>query len=370
MEAFFESLAKQLPMLEKLKSIPQDPEYHGEGDVFIHTSLVCNELIKTEEWNNISDREKNTLLFAAALHDIGKLTCTKRLDGKITSPNHAVKGAQQFRRLWLKYYGSKVFPEDLTQRNEIAWLIRWHGLPQLFLEKENVEVALRRAAKTVSLRQLALLSEADFKGRKSRERSKHLETIQYFREYAKELGCYETSSEFPNLYTELKYLRGELDWYGDCLYEPEGFSVILMMGLPLSGKDTYIKQHLSDVPVISLDDIRQEFSIGPTQDNSKVITEGLNRAKEFLRKRESFVWNATNLTRRIREKLYRLFEAYGAKVTVLNIEAPFSELLIRNQKRDRKLPEAVLEKMLGILEYPDPWEAYHTITIWNFQQEK
>ena len=48
-----------------------------------------------------------------------------------------------------------------------------------------------------------------------------------------------------------------------------------MMGLPLSGKDTYIKQHFSDMPIISLDDIRQEFSISPTQDNSKVITEGL-----------------------------------------------------------------------------------------------
>ena len=33
------------------------------------------------------------------------------------------------------------------------------------------------------------------------------------------------------------------------------------------------------MPIISLDDIRQEFSISPTQDNSKVITEGLNRAK-------------------------------------------------------------------------------------------
>ena len=363
MENFFWSLAKQLPMLEKLKSIPQDPEYHGEGDVFTHTSLVCNELIQTEEWNKIADKERNTLLFAAALHDIGKLTCTKRLDGRITSPNHAVKGSQQFRRLWLRYYGSGIFPEDLTQRDEIAWLIRWHGLPQLFLEKENTEVALRRAAKTVSLRHLALLSEADFKGRKSSERSKHLETIQYFREYAKELGCYETSSEFPNCYTELKYLRGELAWYGDCLYEPESFLVILMMGLPLSGKDTYIKQHFSDMPIISLDDIRQEFSISPTQDNGKVITEGLNRAKEFLRKKESFVWNATNITFDIRTRIEGLCEKYGARVILIYLEAPYEELLKRNEIRERKVPAVVIENMMHKMDMPEPIECYQVLKM-------
>lgn len=365
-ESFFQSLAKQIPMLSQLKKVPQDPQYHGEGNVFIHTSLVCDALTREEEWLKMSKDDRDILLFSAAFHDIGKLTCTKSFDGKIGSPNHAVKGAEQFRRLWLRYYGSGIFPEDLTQRDQIAWLIRWHGLPPLFLEKEKIELAVRKAARTVSLRFLALLSEADLKGRKSKECSKQLETIQYFREYAKELGCYEVSPNFPNDYTKLKYLRGELDWYGECLYEPKGFSVVLMMGLPLSGKDTYIRQYVPNLPVISLDDIRQELSIEPGKDSNRVVAQALERAKQYLRKKEAFVWNATNLTKRIRGKLCRMFEQYGANVTILNIEAPYQELLIRNQKRERKIPDRVLEKMLQILEYPEPWESYHVATVWNF----
>ncbi len=36
-----------------------------------------------------------------------------------------------------------------------------------------------------------------------------------------------------------------------------------MCGLPLAGKDTYIKENFKEIEVISLDDIREEFNISP-----------------------------------------------------------------------------------------------------------
>lgn len=364
-KGFFEQVAGNFPELRELAAVEQDAEFHGEGDVYTHTKLVCEALYKLKGWKDCTFQEQELLLYAAAFHDIGKRTCTRSLDGKIHSPHHAVKGAEQFRRLWLRCCDSGILPGHPEQKEQIAWLIRWHGLPQLFLDKENVELAIRRAAKTVSLRLLALLAEADFCGRICRDSKKQLERIEYFKEYTKELGCYERSSDFPNAYTEFKYLRGEVAWYGDCLYEPPGFSVFLMMGLPLSGKDTWLEKYAAKLPVISLDQIREEFSIRPEDNNGAVVMEAMERARCYLRKKEAFAWNATNLTRELRSKLCRLFEQYGARVTIINVEAPYQELLCRNQKRQRKVPEEVLERMLSKLEFPLPWEAYQVKTVWN-----
>ena len=43
-------LAKQYPELSALKQIPQNPEYHGEGDVYQHTEMVCQRLTESALW--------------------------------------------------------------------------------------------------------------------------------------------------------------------------------------------------------------------------------------------------------------------------------------------------------------------------------
>lgn len=54
----------------------------------------------------------------------------------------------------------------------------------------------------------------------------------------------------------------------------------------------------------------------------------------------------------------RLFTGYGARVHILYLEVPYQELLARNRKRARYIPEQVLERMIRKLELPEPWEAY------------
>ena len=53
-------------------------------------------------------------------------------------------------------------------------------------------------------------------------------------------------------------------------------TVYMMRGLPGSGKDTWIRQHLSDIPMVSLDEIRRERKILPTANQGLVA----NIAKE------------------------------------------------------------------------------------------
>ena len=133
---------------------------------------------------------------------------------------------------------------------------------------------------------------------------------------------------------------------------------LLMSGLPLAGKDSWIEQNNTKLPVISLDEIREQLRLPPPKNSGKIAQIATEQARNFLRKKESFVWNATNLTEETRQRLINLFAGYGARVHILYLEIPYQKLIARNQKRARYIPEPVLEDMIKKLELPASWEAY------------
>jgi predicted kinase len=83
------------------------------------------------------------------------------------------------------------------------------------------------------------------------------------------------------------------------------------------------------------------------------------RAREFLRAEKNFVWNATNLSRRIRGGLIDLFADYGARVRIAYLEAPEGEQRRRNAARRNPVPEAALGRMLDNWVPPKINEAHH-----------
>lgn len=146
-------------------------------------------------------------------------------------------------------------------------------------------------------------------------------------------------------------------WHGAQLYNDTCFDVIVMAGLPLAGKDTWIEKNRPQLPVISLDALRETMKIPPTKSSGKVVQAALNQARVFLRDRQPFIWNATNLLRETRKKLITLFSDYKARVHIYYLEVPYHELLERNQIRTRYIPDKALEEMIRKLEPPEPWEA-------------
>src|SRR5690606_3025463 len=86
------------------------------------------------------------------------------------------------------------------------------------------------------------------------------------------------------------------------------------------------------------------------------------RARELLRRRQPFAWNATNLTRRLRDPLVKLFLGYGARVRIVYREAPLAQVLQRNRQRRSPVPEAVIRRMAARAELPDLTEV-HRLTI-------
>ena len=191
------------------------------------------------------------------------------------------------------------------------------------------------------------------------------ENVELFAEYTKELGVWDKPYRFANFYTRYQYFHKEDLWHEAVLYDNTEFDVILMSGLPLAGKDSWIAKKRKNLPMISLDEIREQLGVSPAKDSGRVVQAALEQAKAFLRKKEPFIWNATNIIQETRQKLAGLFTGYGARVHIVYLEVPYEELLVRNQKRERYIPEQVLENMIRKLEIPAPWEAYEVHYVLN-----
>lgn len=156
------ALTKLCPELNALRHVPQNPEYHAEGDVYKHTEMVCKRLTELSEWQQSDPVEQEMLFLAAAFHDIGKPACTKLEEGKWISPRHTIVGEKEFRKMVYQHAGQ--FDLTFSQREIVAKLIRHHGLPVWFWTKKRPERYLIKAAESIPLRLLYLLAKADAAG--------------------------------------------------------------------------------------------------------------------------------------------------------------------------------------------------------------
>lgn len=135
--------------------------------------------------------------------------------------------------------------------------------------------------------------------------------------------------------------------------------MILLSGLPGTGKDTWIREHGTQLPIVSLDDLRRKMDVSPTDGQGRVAQAAQEQAKAYLRARQPFLRNATHLMETLRGKLIGMFEDYGAAVRIVYLETDWQENLRRNAERANAVPERVIENMLSKLVPPQRWEAQH-----------
>jgi predicted kinase len=137
--------------------------------------------------------------------------------------------------------------------------------------------------------------------------------------------------------------------------------VTLMSGLPGAGKDTWLHEHAPELPIISLDRLRDHMGIAPTDNQGPVIAQAKELAREYLREGRDFAWNATNIARQLRGSLIDLFANYNARVRIVYVEVAWDDLLRRNQTRDEPVPVNVLCKLAQKLDVPDLTEAHEVM---------
>ncbi|MEM6726755.1 MAG: AAA family ATPase [Bacteroidota bacterium] len=348
----FREMAEQFSWIPPLAETPQDGIFHAEGDVWTHTKMVM-EALYDAQWSTFSNADQNILFTAALLHDVAKAWSTETIDGRIRAPRHAKKGAQFGRHQLFRLEDAP----DFTTRETIHGLIRYHGLPLWFWDKQDPRQFLFKASLKVPFRLLIPLVKADILGRICNDQEELISRLDFFREYAEEQQCNQGPYPFPSDLGRFIYFRKMDSEPTYAPFDDYKSQVILLSGLPGSGKNTWIEQHGPDWPVISLDEIRQRENISPKGNQGKVIQLAKEQAKIYLRRHQSFIWNATNLTRMVRDGLIDLFETYKAKTQVVYLETIYPELLRRNRTREHPIPPAVLEKMIDKLQVPEPSEA-------------
>ena len=360
-DGFSDTLMK--PIFAAMARTEQNPAYHGEIDVLTHTRSVCESLVRDPAYIGGGDREKTVLFLAALFHDIGKIPCTRMQDGAWISPHHARTGSVMTREILWRDLGFCGSEDKQQMREAVCELIKYHSFPPFAMTDANPERKLLKIAANGALTAdfsvwaLCALERADILGRIAPDTGGALEKIDYCQMLAEELGCLREPFAFADAYSRRAYFKGKTDWKEDTLFNDTWGEVILLSGLPGTGKDTWIGESFPTLPMISLDEIRKKMRISPTENQGGVIAEAHEKAKEYLRKKQPFVWNATNVTADLRGKQISLFEDYGASVRTVFLETDREEQLRRNAGREAKVPVSAIDRMLSKLELPECSES-------------
>lgn len=151
------------PELKALVGVPQEPDWHPEGDVDVHTLMVVDEARKLID--DLDYSRQITVMLGALAHDFGKPPTTEFVDGRIRSRGHDEAGVEPT-ITFLDRLG--VYTQDgFDVREQVLQLVRYHLKPgEYYKSKSPVgDGAFRRLARKVEPDLLYRVAKADSLGR-------------------------------------------------------------------------------------------------------------------------------------------------------------------------------------------------------------
>lgn len=140
----------------------------------------------------------------------------------------------------------------------------------------------------------------------------------------------------------------------------------IMVGIPASGKSTLAREraHKEKATYLSSDNIRLEiFGDENIQKNNNLVFETMNkRASQSLRDGTNVYYDAMNLSRKRRKGLMRQMPR-DTEFVAIYLHSNYHESTYRNNKRERNVPQHVIEKSYKSLEIPILGEGFSNIEI-------
>ena len=128
------------PELAAMVGVPQDPEWHPEGDVFTHIGHCLNLFAGMRSGIDLDDLAVG---FAVLLHDVAKPQTTAWIDGRWRSPGHEEQGRAP----------AEKFMRSLTREEALIPLIvelaAHHMIPTQLHQSGAKDAAVRRLAMRV-----------------------------------------------------------------------------------------------------------------------------------------------------------------------------------------------------------------------------
>ena len=151
------------PELIPLIGTPQDPEWHPEGDVWIHTLLAVDQAVPLLE--GLDTARAHAVMLGVLCHDLGKPETTQLLEGRLRSYGHEEAGLPPTNALLDRWNVHRLHGYDV--RAQVLGLVGNHLKPgQFYDDRERVsDGAIRRLARKCEPALLYRVARADCLGR-------------------------------------------------------------------------------------------------------------------------------------------------------------------------------------------------------------
>ena len=179
-----------LPELRTLVGCAQEPDWHPEGDVWVHTLMVVDEARR-----RIDDLERPrqiAVMLGAVCHDLGKPLTTSFIDGRIRSIDHEQAGVAPATAVLDRLNIHTIGGFDV--RKHVLGMVAHHLKPHAFSKTQPPagDGAFRRLAQKVDLDLLARVAMSDCVGRAGHH---DCSGIDWFLERARQLGVQHAAPE-------------------------------------------------------------------------------------------------------------------------------------------------------------------------------
>lgn len=337
---------KTIPEFAALKTCEQDPHWHAEGNVWVHTVNVCKHA------SDIAHIHKDDLcevfLAAALFHDIGKpITSKADKNGRIHSYGHEEAGEKITRAL--------LWDEDIEKREQVCSLVRWHMEILHVLEHKDYLERIVELSKDCNMHMLIDLKRCDLQGSLSydEQRYEDFKTLNTIRNIVTMLG--ENISKLP-----LKNQLRNFERY-------DANKIYVMVGLPGSGKSTWVQNHCrhdnkedggTNWAIISRDSIRVaqgickpgEKVVG-TRTQEEAVSEQFDRELvDAVKNHYTVLIDNINLTRKYRDKYKELLRGYNIKWVYVYLQAP--TLDDNKERRKGIISPEIFNSMIQRFDWP------------------
>ncbi|MBI3402889.1 MAG: hypothetical protein HY048_15855 [Acidobacteria bacterium] len=177
-------VAKLWPELQALAGCPQEPAWHPEGDVWVHTLQVIDQA--RTRVDDLPRPQQIAIMLGAVCHDLGKPATTAFSDGRIRSIDHEEQGVAPATVLLDRLNVHTIDGYDV--RKQVLGITAQHLKPGMWFKvKDEVgDGAFRRLAAKVDLELLARLAKSDCLGREPGHFN--CDAMDWFLERARSLG--------------------------------------------------------------------------------------------------------------------------------------------------------------------------------------
>lgn len=310
--------------------------WHLEGSIYTHTMMV---LAQMQDLVCKMPTRSKELLIAALLHDIGKVKTRKVLEDKVTFYDHA--NVSTFLAIDI------ISSLDPTLTNEqkvfILRLINYHQVFFQLTDDMTDKGYSRFKAKFNTpigfelVQALKLHRIADFAGR-----------IAKFEDGTQ-------TQRLDQLYEELAYAQPKPKRIKELPH------AIIMVGVPCSGKSTYIKNNYANYISISRDEQIMKYATKNMTytdawniaDQTQVDIDYETLLHSTIAAKKDLVIDKTNLTYKGRKKLLNLFRNAGYQTTiVVLLTQPFLIQQHTEKRIEKRVPSSAFNNMVASFQLP------------------